>query len=364
MSAHLKRAQLAARGERVGAREPAPLEREAVQPDAAVELDREQHHQVQRPHQVGPDAVGRLERADAVGAGQHDVEVHRGHEEQREARHHLPVPERGVLVLHARHVLAVGAVLAVARRELAQRERRVGDEQREDRRHQDRHQPGQRFAEEVVALEEAGHGPHRVPAEQDARHEEHVDPHEEPERQARSALQQVEPRGPARRLDSACSTRMAPRGVTSDGADFDWIASAPAAISVFRRPHASSLRSCPHIVAPTAIRRSSDEPIRRLPRLPARDPRVRGAHAVAEQGASGPKPVPDGPEARAVRVRRHARSSRTTSRAVPVKYYAIAVIFILFDLETVFLFLWALGCPAAHRRAARRPRRVHACCWC
>jgi NADH-quinone oxidoreductase subunit A len=30
-------------------------------------------------------------------------------------------------------------------------------------------------------------------------------------------------------------------------------------------------------------------------------------------------------------------------RAVPVKYYAIAVIFILFDLETVFLFLWALG---------------------
>jgi len=30
-------------------------------------------------------------------------------------------------------------------------------------------------------------------------------------------------------------------------------------------------------------------------------------------------------------------------RAVPVKYYAIAVVFILFDLETVFLFLWALG---------------------
>src|SRR5512134_1271976 len=30
-------------------------------------------------------------------------------------------------------------------------------------------------------------------------------------------------------------------------------------------------------------------------------------------------------------------------RAVPVKYYAIAVVFILFDLETVFLFVWALG---------------------
>ncbi|NJD31648.1 MAG: NADH-quinone oxidoreductase subunit A [Gammaproteobacteria bacterium] len=30
-------------------------------------------------------------------------------------------------------------------------------------------------------------------------------------------------------------------------------------------------------------------------------------------------------------------------KAVPVKYYAIAVVFVLFDLETVFLFLWALG---------------------
>jgi len=30
-------------------------------------------------------------------------------------------------------------------------------------------------------------------------------------------------------------------------------------------------------------------------------------------------------------------------KAVPIKYYAIAVLFILFDLETVFLFLWALG---------------------
>jgi NADH-quinone oxidoreductase subunit A len=30
-------------------------------------------------------------------------------------------------------------------------------------------------------------------------------------------------------------------------------------------------------------------------------------------------------------------------KAVPVKYYAIAVIFILFDLETVFLYVWALA---------------------
>ncbi len=30
-------------------------------------------------------------------------------------------------------------------------------------------------------------------------------------------------------------------------------------------------------------------------------------------------------------------------RAYPVKYYGLAVVFILFDLETVFFYLWALG---------------------
>ena len=30
-------------------------------------------------------------------------------------------------------------------------------------------------------------------------------------------------------------------------------------------------------------------------------------------------------------------------KAVPIKYYALAVIFVLFDLETVFLFVLALG---------------------
>ena len=34
---------------------------------------------------------------------------------------------------------------------------------------------------------------------------------------------------------------------------------------------------------------------------------------------------------------------RTNVKAVPVKYYAIAVVFLLFDLETVFLVIWALG---------------------
>ncbi len=35
--------------------------------------------------------------------------------------------------------------------------------------------------------------------------------------------------------------------------------------------------------------------------------------------------------------------ARVNVKAVPVKYYALAIIFILFDLETVFLFLWALA---------------------
>jgi NADH-quinone oxidoreductase subunit A len=30
-------------------------------------------------------------------------------------------------------------------------------------------------------------------------------------------------------------------------------------------------------------------------------------------------------------------------KAVPIKYYAVAIIFVLFDLETIFLFIWALG---------------------
>jgi len=30
-------------------------------------------------------------------------------------------------------------------------------------------------------------------------------------------------------------------------------------------------------------------------------------------------------------------------KAVPIKYYAVAILFLLFDLETMFLFIWALG---------------------
>lgn len=30
-------------------------------------------------------------------------------------------------------------------------------------------------------------------------------------------------------------------------------------------------------------------------------------------------------------------------KAIPIKYYAVAIVFLLFDLETMFLFIWALG---------------------
>jgi NADH-quinone oxidoreductase subunit A len=30
-------------------------------------------------------------------------------------------------------------------------------------------------------------------------------------------------------------------------------------------------------------------------------------------------------------------------KALPIKYYAVAIAFMLFDIETVFLYVWALG---------------------
>jgi NADH-quinone oxidoreductase subunit A len=35
--------------------------------------------------------------------------------------------------------------------------------------------------------------------------------------------------------------------------------------------------------------------------------------------------------------------STVNVKAVPIKYYAVAIVFLLFDLETVFLFIWALA---------------------
>lgn len=63
---------------------------------------------------------------------------------------------------------------------------------------------------------------------------------------------------------------------------------------------------------------------------------------LALNRALGPKPV-----ASAMKLEPFecgaAPVDRQNVKAVPVKYYGIAVVFILFELETVFLFLWALG---------------------
>ena len=56
----------------------------------------------------------------------------------------------------------------------------------------------------------------------------------------------------------------------------------------------------------------------------------------------GPKPVPTPLKLEPFECSATAIET-DNMHAVPVKYYAIAVVFILFDLETVFLYLWALA---------------------
>jgi NADH-quinone oxidoreductase subunit A len=59
-------------------------------------------------------------------------------------------------------------------------------------------------------------------------------------------------------------------------------------------------------------------------------------------GVLGPKPA-----ASAVKLEPFECGATPVStlnvKAVPIKYYAVAIVFILFDLETVFLFVLALG---------------------
>ena len=56
----------------------------------------------------------------------------------------------------------------------------------------------------------------------------------------------------------------------------------------------------------------------------------------------GPKPVPSALKLEAFECGA-TPVDRLNVKAVPAKYYAVAIVFILFDLETVFLFIWALG---------------------
>ena len=56
----------------------------------------------------------------------------------------------------------------------------------------------------------------------------------------------------------------------------------------------------------------------------------------------GPKPVPTALKMEPFECGATPVDSRNT-KAVPIKYYGVAIAFMLFDLETVFLFVWALG---------------------
>jgi NADH-quinone oxidoreductase subunit A len=58
--------------------------------------------------------------------------------------------------------------------------------------------------------------------------------------------------------------------------------------------------------------------------------------------ALGPKPKPSGVKLDAFECGAVPIDTLNV-KAVPIKYYAVAIVFILFDLETVFLFIWALG---------------------
>jgi NADH-quinone oxidoreductase subunit A len=56
----------------------------------------------------------------------------------------------------------------------------------------------------------------------------------------------------------------------------------------------------------------------------------------------GPRPVPTGTKLEPFECGATPLEAGAV-KALPVNYYALAVVFILFDLETVFLYVWALG---------------------
>ena len=63
---------------------------------------------------------------------------------------------------------------------------------------------------------------------------------------------------------------------------------------------------------------------------------------LAMNAALGPKPRPAGTKLEPFECGATPVDPLNV-KAVPIKDYAVAIVFILFDLETVFLFIWALG---------------------
>jgi NADH-quinone oxidoreductase subunit A len=56
----------------------------------------------------------------------------------------------------------------------------------------------------------------------------------------------------------------------------------------------------------------------------------------------GPKPKPTGAKLEPFECGATAIES-IGGHSFPIKYYGLAIVFILFDLESVFLYIWALG---------------------
>jgi len=56
----------------------------------------------------------------------------------------------------------------------------------------------------------------------------------------------------------------------------------------------------------------------------------------------GPKPIPSALKLEPFECGATAIDTRNV-KAIPIKYYGVAIAFLLFDLETVFLYIWALG---------------------
>ena len=74
----------------------------------------------------------------------------------------------------------------------------------------------------------------------------------------------------------------------------------------------------------------------------AGDPGLRRRHAADEPRSSGRKPVASATKLEPFECGATPVDTRNV-KAVPIKYYGVAIAFMLFDLETVFLFIWALG---------------------
>jgi hypothetical protein len=150
---------------RIFAFEPAPLDRQPVETDAAVQLNGKQQDQIQRPPATAPHALRRFVGADVAGVHEHLVEMNRSQKEERKAGPRLHPPERCVLMTQHLPVAGETFVLLKVRRKFShgeqameyEHERNQGDDCGDD--------AGIAFAEDKLSLEHLGYPPHGIVAD-------------------------------------------------------------------------------------------------------------------------------------------------------------------------------------------------------